>query len=450
MKHLSKVVWSEGMYLAPQHFQAQNRYFEDSIQFALATLWRDGYGFTSYELNGEAVRNGTVALVHAGGIFPDGVAFDMPECDALPAPRNIGEAFPPAADSLTVSLAIPHWNAGGPNCDIEQSGKTPARYRGQSEVMADENSGLDEKPVTLGRKNITLQLESERSNSVTLPIARVVRDGKGRFAYDPNFIPPCTKLTASDALTSLAQRLLGILQEKSSMISLGENRSAGQFQTGMSAKQVAQFWFLHTINSHLVPLRHIFSTKHAHPEELYRVLLRLGGALCTFGVDSHPRTLPPYDHRQPEFCFTSVDQHIRQHLEIVLPSQAITIPLVSTERYFYEGEIKDSRCLGRSRWILGVHAAIGEADLISGVPKLMKVCSAKFVPELVKRAVPGMSLTHLSVPPSAMVAKVESQYFVINKGGPCWEHILQSKRIGAYVPGEFPKADLELTVILEN
>jgi type VI secretion system protein ImpJ len=450
MKQLSKVVWSEGMYLTPQHFQAQNRYFEDSIQFALATLWRDGYGLTSYELDQEAVRNGIVALSHARGIFPDGVVFDMPECDKLPPPRNIGSAFPAVADSLMIFLVIPPWNWGGANCDLEQTGRVAARYRRQSAVMADENSGADEKPVTIGQKNITLQFESERSDSIKLPIARVIRDGKGHFAYDPEFIPPCTKITASESLTALARRLLDILQEKSSMVSLGGNRSAGQFQTGMSANQVAQFWFLHTINSHLVPLGHILSTKHAHPEELYRVLLRLAGALCTFGVDSHPRSLPVYDHGQPEQCFAALDQHIRRHLEIVLPSRAITIPLSQADRYLYESEIKDSRCFGRSRWILGVQAAIGEADLISGVPQYMKVCSAKFVPELVKRAVPGMSLTHLSVPPSAMVAKVESQYFAINKAGPCWEHILQSKRIGVYVPGEFPKAELELTVILES
>ena len=30
MKLLSRVVWAEGMYLAPQHFQAQNRYFEEA------------------------------------------------------------------------------------------------------------------------------------------------------------------------------------------------------------------------------------------------------------------------------------------------------------------------------------------------------------------------------------------------------------------------------------
>ena len=44
MKLLSRVVWAEGMYLAPHHFQAQNRYFEESVHFATSSLWRDAYG----------------------------------------------------------------------------------------------------------------------------------------------------------------------------------------------------------------------------------------------------------------------------------------------------------------------------------------------------------------------------------------------------------------------
>ncbi len=177
---------------------------------------------------------------------------------------------------------------------------------------------------------------------------------------------------------------------------------------------------------------------------------RLAGALCTFGLDAHPRSLPNYDHKHLDRCFDILDDHIRRHLEIVVPAQAIVIPLKQTGRYFFEGEVQDQRCFGRGRWVLGVHSAIGEADLITKAPQLLKLCSAKFVPDLVKRAMPGLSLTHVQVPPSAIAAKVDSQYFVVNKSGPCWEHIMKSRMVGVYVPGELPSAELELVVILEN
>jgi type VI secretion system protein ImpJ len=218
----------------------------------------------------------------------------------------------------------------------------------------------------------------------------------------------------------------------------------------MSPRHVAQFWFLHAINSSLTPLRHLLLSKHGHPEELFREMARLAGALCTFGLNTHPRSLPAYNHRDPGVGFDGLDEHIRRHLEIVVPSQAILIPLKAVDRYFYEGEIKDQRCFARSRWILGVHSPIGEAELISRVPHLVKVCSSKFVSELVKRALPGLTLTHLEVPPSAISAKVESQYFTVSRSGPCWEHIMQTRTVGVYVPGEVPSPEMELVVILES
>src|SRR5882762_3479444 len=102
MRLLSRVVWSEGMYLAPHHFQAQSRYFEDSIHFATANLWNESYGVAAIQMDAEALRSATVSLLHARGLFEDGLAFDMPESDPLPRPRNIGEAFSPTADHLII------------------------------------------------------------------------------------------------------------------------------------------------------------------------------------------------------------------------------------------------------------------------------------------------------------------------------------------------------------
>jgi type VI secretion system protein ImpJ len=450
MKLLSKIVWSEGMYLAPHHFQAQNRYFEDSVHFATSSLWNEIYGFAACEVDADALQNGLLSVSHARGIFQDGLAFDMPECDALPQARAFADLFSPTADSLTISLAVPRWVADGKNCELESIPDGPSRYSRQVATLHDENTGRDEKQVPLGRKNIRLVLESEAQDGLhTLPVARVMRDGAGHFIADPTFIPPCINVSASRRLMSLLSRLVEILEEKSGMVSQEQSQGKGKFQTGLSARQVSQFWFLHALNSSLTPLRHILLSKRSHPEELFREMSRLAGALCTFGLDTHPRSLPAYDHQHLDRCFDALDEHIRRLLEIVMPAQAIAIPLRAAARYFYEGDIIDQRCFGRSRWILGVHSPIGEADLIVRTQQYVKVCSAKFVPDLVKRALPGLTLTHLPVPPSAVAAKVDSQYFTINRTGPCWEHIMQTRRVGVYVPGDLPSPELELVVILE-
>ena len=450
MKLLSRVVWAEGMYLAPQHFQAQNRYFEESFHFATASLWRDAYGLAACQLDADALRNGTVNLLAARGMFQDGLPFDIPECDPRPDPRNIAEQFLPATDSLTVGLGIPRWVEGQQNCDLDPLPAGNARYLSTTEMIHDENTGLEPKPVQMGRKNIRLVvLPAKDDNLLTLPIARVMRDQSGHFIYDPTFVPPALRISASERLASMLEKLVEILEEKSAVVTQ-EQKSGEKFQTGMSARQVAQFWFLHAINSGLTPLRHILLAKHRHPEEMFREMSRLAGALCTFGLDSNPRTLPAYDHHDPGPVFAALEEHILRHLEIIVPSQAIVIPLKATARYFYGGEIRDQRCLGPSRWMLGIRAPVGEADLIQKTLQLVKVCSAQFVPELVKRALPGLGLSHRQVPPAAIAAKVDSQYFVINRSGPCWEHIMKTRNVGVYVPGELPSPEIELIALLES
>ena len=71
------------------------------------------------------------------------------------------------------------------------------------------------------------------------------------------------------------------------------------------------------------------------------------------------------------------------------------------------------------------------------------------MPELVKRALPGMQLTHLPTPPPAVSPKVEVQYFSAGKAGPCWDHLVQTKAVGVYVPGEFPEAEVELLAVID-
>ncbi len=451
MKQLSKVVWSEGMHLGPHHFQVQSRFFEEITHFGISNLWFEPYGIVGLELDAEALRNGTVSVVHARGIFPDGLSFNMPESDPLPVARGIADLFPPTRESLTVLAAISPHRFGAPNCalsDQDKNGQT--RFIAESEMVPDENTGIDEKPLKVGRKNIQILLDTEdRGDMQTLPIARIRRDGSGNYIYDEGFIPPCTQISASTTLMLMTRRLIDILQEKSATMSL-DSRGKGKFQAGFSAQEIGQFWFLHAINSSLGPLRHLFFSKRGHPEELFLELLRLGGALCTFALDSQPRNLPLYNHMALDTCFAEVDKHIREHLDLLAPSNCLSIPLHTVGNYFYEGTITDQRCLDRARWLISVHAALGDADVITRTLQLVKVCSAQFVPQLVKRALPGMELTHVPVPPSAVARRVESQYFSVSRAGPCWDHIVQTRHVGIYVPGEIPNPEIELLVILES
>jgi len=458
MTQLSRVVWREGMHLAQHHFQAQNRFFEDSVRFALSNLFLAPYGLLGYELDPNALRNGSVSLVHARGVMPDGTAFHIPDGDPAPAPLAVRELFSPTQDSHLVLLTIPPYRRDGSNCALDGStngeavrqggSAASARYVAEQRIVLDETTGHDEKPVSLGRKNFRLALDDgSASDAVVLPLARVRRDGSGSFVYDADYIPPLLQIGASARMLEIIGRLVQILDAKSDSLGAGANRqSLGDF----ASREVATFWLLHSIHSALGPLRHHLQAKRTRPEQVYGELARLGGALCTFALDAHPRTLPHYDHDHLGECFDALERHIRSNLDIIIPTNCVEIPLRTTAAYLYTGPVSDARCLGRSRWFLGIRSSVGEAETISRVPRLVKVCSAKFTPELVRRAYPGLTLEYVPSPPAALSPRVDVQYFSISKAGPCWDTLVQTAEAGVYVPDALPNADVHLLVLLES
>ncbi len=450
MRTLTKPVWTEGMYISPHHFQNQIRYFEDALDFVVQNLWRDAAGFAGLQFDGDALRNGTIALAHAHGLFSDGLAFDIPGSDPAPAPRPFAELFSPVADHLNMYLAVPAMVRGGRNTSTEEA-PAATRFTASKQLVPDQNTGLDEKTIETGRKNLQIIAESELNDSlISLPLVRILRDGSGRFEADPAFIPPCLNLHASPALAGMLRRLVDILTEKSTVFTQEQANRSGVFQAGMSARDVGQYWFLHTLNCSIPALQNSLVSQHGHPQELYREMARLGGALCTFGLETHPQSLPAYDHWNAGECFAALDVHIRRHLELVMPSKAIRIALNPVESFLWNGQVTDERCLGPSRWILEIQSPIGDAALIANTPRLTKICSARFVVELIKRALPGLVLTHLPVPPPQIAARVESQYFSVERVGPCWEHIVQTRMVGVYVPAEIPAPQLSILVLRDD
>ncbi len=459
MKVLSRVVWSEGMHLAQHHFQLQSRYFEDATSFAVANLLRAPYGLLACEMDAEALLNGTVALRQARGVMPDGLPFQFPE-DPLPEPLEIGEAFSPTRNEHRVILWIPGYAADEANtASDEGSGGDALRYLPWTRSVVDENTGREQTEVVLARKNFMLCLDHELPDgAVALPIARVRRDGSGRFGYDPAYIPPCLRIGASEGLLSLLRRLVEMLDQKAGAL-MAERRGAYTSTAEYAGNEVAGFWLSHAVHTGLAGLQHHLQMRSTHPETLFLELSRLAGALCTFSFEAHPRELPTYDHEDLETCFTALETHVRRHLEVVLPTNRIAVPLTKSDEYLHTGRVTDPRCFRPgARWYLGVRAKAPAGKLAADVPRLLKMCSARHVMRLVREAFPGMTLDHVPSPPSELSPRLGTEYFSVDRAEPCWTTIVEAGegdedeigRVGVYVPEALPESEIELVIVLED
>ncbi len=448
MRHLSPVVWSEGMHLAQHHFQLQNRYFEDSTAFALDTLFSSPWGLVTCELDDEALLNGTVSVLRLQAVFPDGTAVQIPE-DPAPRPLEIRERFSPTRESHVVMLTVPEYRPEGPNLGGQTGGDH--RYRSGEIEVVDDTTGSSAARVTVGLKNLRLALDVDAGDDVVkLPLARIRRDGAGRFIYDPAFVAPCLQIRGSTGLLGRLRRIVDGLEEKTRMLAATRDVTPGD-QASYSGSDVAGYWFSHALHSALPPLRHHLTTRTGHPEELYLELARLGGALCTFTATASVGDLPAYDHDNLEMTFDGLERHIRANLDVVLPAGAIRIPLEPLEPYFLKGGVADRRCLAPdAEWWLVIRPEGPAPDLAAKAPRLAKICSAKHIVRLVREAYPGMSLTHVESPPSALSPRVGHRYFRVERSDPCWKSVVDTAEIGLYTPQALGAARYEFAVLLQS
>jgi type VI secretion system protein ImpJ len=446
-----RVVWTEGMHLAQHHFQAQGRWFEGLTAFTLSQLFFRPYGLAGCEMDAEALLNGRVAVRHARGIMPDGLAFRFPD-DPPPEPLDIRDRFSPVHESRRVLLTIARERPGLPVCAGVEDADTDrgaARYRAELHPLADEATGQDEQLVAVGRKNFLLELEGpageEDGSRVSLPLARVRRDGAGHLVYDAAFVPPCLAIGASERLLGLTARLVEMLDAKADALRAQEPQGSAA-----APRDAARLWLSHALHSGRAPLHHLHQAREAHPEQLFCELSRLAGALCTFSLAADPRTLPLYDHDAPQRCFDALERLIHECLEVVLPTLHVSVPLEKRGDWYHVGRVADRRCLDRASWYLGVRSTAGAAAVIGEVPRRVKVCSARHVERLVREAFPGLALEHEPAPPAAITPRLGTHYFRIRAQGPCWASIRENGEVGIYTPETIPDAELELVIVTEE
>ena len=86
----NKVLWTEGLFLRPQHFQQQERYFEQIVDRRSKAMASWTWGFESLEIDEASLTLGKLALRSAAGVLPDGTVFAVPQDDLPPPALDVG------------------------------------------------------------------------------------------------------------------------------------------------------------------------------------------------------------------------------------------------------------------------------------------------------------------------------------------------------------------------
>jgi type VI secretion system protein ImpJ len=449
MPALHPVLWTKGTLLTPQHLQAQDRYHDDLLRAQLGALTFCPWGLTRLDVDREALAGGTLVVRAVAGRMPDGLLFDAPGADPTPPPRPLEAAWRQDQRALLVSLAVPEYRPGARNIasgDARAGGASTARWRAEEQLARDETTGLAERPIQVARTNLRLLLEGDALEGyTTMPVARLLRAPGGEVALDPAFVPPLLALAASDTLSAMGRRVVERVAAKAAALA-GSRRQRNQGLADFSITDVASFWLLYTLNTHLPALRHLTEVRGGHPEPLWDAMSGLAGALTTFAPQGRP--LPVYDHTCLGDCFGQLEARLLELLETAVPETAVAIPLRAVAPTVQAAAIEQERWLAAPQWYLAVSAPVRQAELVSRVVHSCKVGSADVVDTLIRQALPGLELVHVPQPPSAVPVKLDFLYFAVGRTGPAWDAVTRARNLAVYVPAELPGARLELVIVL--
>jgi type VI secretion system protein ImpJ len=447
MRQLQPVIWSKGVALSPQHLQAQDRFFEETLHFQLEALTFRSWGFRELQLDGTALSDGLFSISRGSAIFPDGLLVEMPSSDPLPRSRALDDCFRDGRSRCTFYLAVPQSREGGMNIGLQRA-DISTRYSSELLMLRDESNGQSERPVSLARKNLQILAEGESlEGSVALPLAVVERTEAGTFRLDAKSIAPMLNVKSSEYLNGILRGLLQLLVARSGHLA-GARRQKNQSLADFGSSDIANFWLLYTINTHLPAFHHYLEASQLHPEVLFSEMATLAGSLTTFSTSIQPRDLPRYDHDHQGQSFGVLDSLLRELLETVVPNNFIALPLKPLRDSIYATSIEKDAYFENSRFYLAVSADLRSADLISRVPQLAKICSTNYIEHLVRQALPGLRLVHVPAPPKVIPVKLNCQYFTIECSGAAWESVTRGRNLAVYLPGDVPNPAMELIILL--
>lgn len=438
----NRVVWSEGLFLQPQHFQQQDRYLERYVESRCQSLIPHSWGFTEIEIERDFLKIGKFGVRRAAGVFPDGTPVQMPTDDPLPEPIEINAQ---ARDQI-IYLAVPLRRADA--LDVDRTGNSDDLARHtlrQWEARDVTSTSGGAAPLEVSALRSRLLLASEVTPAYAcVPLAHLVecRSDK-QVVLDESFMPTVLHARASTRLATFITELLGLLHQRGEALA---GRVAATSRGG--AAEIADFLLLQAVNRYEPLFGHYADSGAVHPEELFRVCVSAAGELATF---THPSKRPPppavYRHDRLRESFEPVIAALRASLSAVLEQRAIPIPIEEKKYGIRVATVADRSLYSTAVFVLAARADMPAEDLRRRFPAQLKIAPVEKIRELVNLQLKGVPVHPMPVAPRQIPFHAGFVYFELDQTHELWAQLQTSGGVALFVGGEFPGLALEFWAI---
>ncbi|NRD73743.1 type VI secretion system baseplate subunit TssK [Shewanella sp. VB17] len=442
MSSKNRVIWSEGLFIKPQHFQQQQRYFEYITDARLDSVHGHLYGVAQLEINPEYLGFGRIAIQAAKGVMQDGTVFNIPQEDVQPNALEVADG---SLANQIVYLAL-SLRSDSITEVTEASVSGNSRYVTHRHEARDIHTKQgDFSTIEVSPVHMKLMFEKEdRSAYTSVAIAKILeKRPDGSVVLDPHFIPCHYNVVGIPILHRFIGEMAGMMRERAKNIA---QRIGSPSQGGVA--DVSDFMLLQALNRMQPALQHMSQLKSLHPEQLYLTLVSICGELFSFTDDSRLAPLfTAYDHDMPVTSFTLLMNMLRQSLSIVLEPKAVSLQLQKRKYGLMVAPVQDPDLIKEADFILAVRAKLPLEELKKLFLQQTKISSVEKIRELISLQLPGVGLTPLPVAPRQLPYHAGYTYFQLDRSSKSWEMLNNSTGFAFHVAGDFPELELQFWAI---
>ncbi len=436
---MKRVLWKEGLFLRPQHFQKQDQLWQESWFELILQQGPYTYGLNGFEYTKTLLAKGDLSFSLLAGIMPSGEVFHFKGKSALSI------HIPPGTKNEWIVLALPKQRSTGIRVAKNRLEAVDEPYVIQTEMVSDELVGEQERiEVAILEPYFSLKIVKKPTSLNgfdILPLIKIleVRETK-EILVDEEYIPPMLLIQESPALKAYIEEISGYLTAR--RMTLLE-RIGNVNQQGVVG--ATELLLLQLINRYEPLLQHYQRQPNLHPEKAYILLLQLAGELRTFtSADRGYSQAPPYEHTNLAETFTQLMQDLRDAFNYVFDEPAVLIPFETYKYNLYLAPFKDKLQLDYQRLVLAVKADMPNDQLLALFPTHVKIGPTESIRDLVNLQIPGIGLSLLPVAPRQIPYHSGYFYFDLDQYSEMWTQLKDSPGLALHLGGHFPNVDLKL------
>lgn len=421
MDAFKKVVWQEGMFIAPQHFQQQDRYVQNYVRQNIETLagFAPFYGVTELTINHDLLKIGKLSVASSAGVFPDGTQFELKEEVARDIPQGTIETI--------AYLALPISLQG--NNDYGSDESEQSRYVTQSisvfDTSTSENASVE---IDVAQLNISIKLEGEDTSGFTLiPISKILESSEsGDVVLDRAFIPACLHYGASTLLVERMKEIHALSSNRAT--NLLKRIQAGQGQKSPQSMMQDYLW-LQTLNTWLPWFDLTINNLKFQTHDLYLELRKFEAQVMAL-TPAIPEPCSNLQYHRLYDSFNPLFSSLRNMLTLVQQDSVIEFNWDSSlfeRRRLLRTLIKDTASVSNRRFVLAVKSNISSAELNELFPVSAKLGNNARIVELVRNSLSGIALSPLPVAPSELKPMQGVSYFEVDTSDRMWLEMLENR-----------------------